>query len=89
MQAQMTSVMSRAKGTSMIVETIFENRFMHISELKRMGANIRIDGRSVVVEGKSKLMGTQVKATDLRAGAALIIAGLSAEGTTEVEDIDI
>ncbi|NMB97934.1 MAG: UDP-N-acetylglucosamine 1-carboxyvinyltransferase, partial [Clostridiaceae bacterium] len=88
MQAQMTSVMSRAKGTSMIVETIFENRFMHISELKRMGANIRIDGRSVVVEGKSKLMGTQVKATDLRAGAALIIAGLSAEGTTEVEDIE-
>lgn len=88
MQAQMTSVMTRAKGTSMVVETIFENRFMHISELKRMGANIRIDGRSAVIEGKSKLMGTQVKATDLRAGAALIIAGLSAEGTTEVEDIE-
>ncbi|HHV96761.1 MAG TPA: UDP-N-acetylglucosamine 1-carboxyvinyltransferase [Clostridiaceae bacterium] len=88
MQAQMTSVMSRAKGTSMIVETIFENRFMHVGELKRMGANIRIDGRSAVIEGKSKLMGTQVKATDLRAGAALIIAGLAAEGTTEVENIE-
>jgi len=88
MQAQMTSVMSRAKGTSMIVETIFENRFMHVGELKRMGANIRIDGRSAVIEGKSKLMGTQVKATDLRAGAALIIAGLAAEGITEVENIE-
>ena len=88
MQAQMTSLMSRARGTSMIVETIFENRFMHISELKRMGANIRIEGRSAVIEGKGKLMGTQVKATDLRAGAALIIAGISAEGTTEVEDIE-
>ncbi|HOJ09420.1 MAG TPA: UDP-N-acetylglucosamine 1-carboxyvinyltransferase [Clostridiales bacterium] len=88
MQAQMTSLMSRASGTSMVVETIFENRFMHISELKRMGANIRIEGRSAVIEGKSKLMGTQVKATDLRAGAALIIAGISAEGVTEVEDIE-
>lgn len=88
MQAQMTSIMTKADGTSMIVETIFENRFMHISELKRMGANIRIEGRSAVIEGKSKLTGTQVKTTDLRAGAALIIAGLNAEGTTEIDDIE-
>jgi UDP-N-acetylglucosamine 1-carboxyvinyltransferase len=88
MQAQMTSVMTRAKGTSMIVETIFENRFMHIPELKRMGANIKIDGRSTVIEGKDKLTGTQVKATDLRAGAALIIAGLNAKGVTEIDDIE-
>ncbi len=88
MQAQMTSIMTKADGTSMVVETIFENRFMHISELKRMGANIRIDGRSAVIEGKSKLTGTQVKTTDLRAGAALIIAGLNAEGITEIDDIE-
>lgn len=88
MQAQLTSLMTRANGTSMIVETIFENRFMHIPELKRMGANIRIEGRSAVVEGKAELTGTQVKATDLRAGAALIIAGLAARGTTEIHDIE-
>lgn len=88
MQAQMTSLMSRAEGTSIIIENVFENRFMHISELKRMGANIKIDGRSAVIEGKSELMGAQVKATDLRAGAALILAGLAAEGTTEVSDIE-
>ncbi|NSW90191.1 MAG: UDP-N-acetylglucosamine 1-carboxyvinyltransferase [Firmicutes bacterium] len=88
MQAQMTSLMTKADGTSMIVETIFENRFMHIPELKRMGANIRIEGRSAVIEGKNKLTGTQVKATDLRAGAALIIAGLAAEGVTEIHDIE-
>ncbi|HHW47936.1 MAG TPA: UDP-N-acetylglucosamine 1-carboxyvinyltransferase [Clostridiaceae bacterium] len=87
MQAQMTSLMSRAEGTSMIIETIFENRFMHVSELKRMGAKIKIEGRSAIVEGNSKLTGAQVKATDLRAGAALILAGLVAEGTTEITDI--
>jgi UDP-N-acetylglucosamine 1-carboxyvinyltransferase len=88
MQAQMTSIMTKADGTSMVVETIFENRFMHIPELKRMGANIRIEGRSAVIEGKNKLTGTQVKTTDLRAGAALIIAGLNAEGITEIDDIE-
>lgn len=87
MQAQMTSLMSRSQGTSMVVETIFENRFMHVSELKRMGAKIKIDGRSAIIEGNNKLTGAQVKATDLRAGAALIIAGLAAEGTTEITDI--
>lgn len=88
MQAQMTSLMSKAEGTSIIIENVFENRFMHISELKRMGANIKIDGRSAVIEGKPELMGAQVRASDLRAGAALILAGLAAEGTTEVSDIE-
>ncbi len=88
MQSQMTSLMSRAQGTSMIIETIFENRFMHVSELKRMGANIKIEGRSAIIEGSRKLTGAQVKATDLRAGASLIIAGLAAEGVTEITDIE-
>jgi len=88
MQAQMTSLMSKANGTSMIVETIFENRFMHISELKRMGAQIKIDGRSAIVEGKKNLTGAQVKATDLRAGAAMVIAGLAADGITEISNIE-
>lgn len=88
MQSQMTSLMSKAEGTSMVIETIFENRFMHVSELKRMGANIKIEGRSAIIEGATQLMGAQVKATDLRAGAALVLAGLSAEGTTEITDIE-
>lgn len=87
MQAQLMTLLSMAEGTSMITETVFENRFMHINELKRMGAEIKVDGRSAVVEGKNKLTGAKVKATDLRAGAALIIAGLAAEGITEVYDI--
>ncbi|MCX8129826.1 MAG: UDP-N-acetylglucosamine 1-carboxyvinyltransferase [Clostridia bacterium] len=88
MQAQMTSLVSKAEGTSIVIETIFENRFMHLSELKRMGANIKIEGRSAVIEGTPNLMGAQVKATDLRAGAALILAGLTAEGVTEITDIE-
>ncbi len=87
MQAQMTSLLSRTQGTSIVTETIFENRFMHVSELKRMGANIKIDGRTAVIEGKQSLMGASVKATDLRAGAALVLAGLSAEGATEIGEI--
>lgn len=88
MQAQTTALMSKAQGTSMVVETVFENRFMYVSELKRMGANIKIDGRSAIIEGGSKLMGAPVKATDLRAGAALILAGLAADGITEISDIE-
>ncbi|MCX7883526.1 MAG: UDP-N-acetylglucosamine 1-carboxyvinyltransferase [Caloramator sp.] len=87
MQAQFMALMSIAKGTSIITETVFENRFMHVTELKRMGANIKIDGRSAVIEGVPKLTGAQVKATDLRAGAALVLAGLVAEGKTEISDI--
>jgi len=87
MQSQMTSLTSAASGTSLIIETIFENRFMHVCELNRMGANIKVEGRSAIVEGPGRLTGAQVKATDLRAGAALIIAGLGAEGITEVSEI--
>ena len=87
MQAQMMSVLCTATGTSIITETIFENRFMHANELKRMGANIKIDGRSAVIEGVENLTGCDVNATDLRAGAALIIAGLVADGYTKIGDI--
>lgn len=84
MQAQIMAFLSLARGTSMVIETVFENRFMHVEELKRMGARIKIEGRSAVIEGVEKLSGAPVKATDLRAGAALILAGLAAEGTTTV-----
>lgn len=86
MQSQFMALMSMAQGTSVMVETVFENRFMHIDELTRMGANIRADGRSAVIEGVAKLEGAQVRATDLRAGAALILAGLVSEGKTEISD---
>ena len=84
MQAQIMAYLCTAKGISMVIETVFENRFMHVQELKRMGAKIKIEGRSAVIEGTDKLSGAPVKATDLRAGAALILAGLAAEGTTQV-----
>lgn len=87
MQAQMMALLCNVKGTSIITETIFENRFMHVSEMKRMGADVKIDGRSAVVEGGNKLTGTEVKATDLRAGAALILCALTAEGITEITDV--
>lgn len=87
MQAQMMSLLCTVKGNSVITETIFENRFMHAAELKRMGANIKIDGRSAVIQGVDKLTGCEVKATDLRAGAAMILAGLSADCCTEIYDI--
>ncbi|EOC99443.1 UDP-N-acetylglucosamine 1-carboxyvinyltransferase [Caldisalinibacter kiritimatiensis] len=87
MQAQFMSMMSIAKGTSVIIETVFENRFMHVDELKRMGANIKIEGRSAIIQGTDKLLGAPVKATDLRAGAALILAGLIADGTTEIGNV--
>ena len=87
MQAEFMSLMSVSDGTSIMVETVFENRYMHAGELNKMGADIKIDGRTAVVEGVKKLMGTQVKATDLRAGAGLVLAALVAEGTTEISDI--
>ena len=87
MQAPLMSLMSIAQGTCVITETIFENRFMHVGELKRMGADIKIEGRSAVINGVPSLTGTQVRATDLRAGAALILCGLIAEGTTEIQDM--
>lgn len=84
MQAQFMAMSTIAEGTSVVSETVFENRFMHVDELKRMGANIKIEGRSAVVEGVAKLTGCEVKATDLRAGAAMVLAGLVAEGETRV-----
>lgn len=86
MQAQFMTLMSIANGTSLIKETVFENRFMHVSELNRLGADILIDGRSAIVKGVDKLLGAPVKATDLRAGASLILAGLVSEGETEISD---
>jgi UDP-N-acetylglucosamine 1-carboxyvinyltransferase len=87
MQAQFMSLMTLARGTSVINETIFENRFTHVAELKRMGADIVIEGRSAVVKGIPKLSGAPVMATDLRASASLILAGLAAEGQTVVSRI--
>ena len=87
MQAQFMALMTVAEGTSVFTETVFENRFMHADELRRMGANIKIDGRNAIVEGVSRLTGCKVKATDLRAGAALIIAALVAEGKTEITEL--
>lgn len=87
MQAQLMALDTIAEGTSVIVETIFENRFMHVQELRRLGANIDIDGHTAVVRGVTKLSGATVMATDLRASASLVIAGLAAEGETFVERI--
>lgn len=88
MQAQMMAYLCLAKGTSLVKEHIFENRFMHCGELARMGADIKIDDRTAVVSGVAKLSGAEVRATDLRAGAALWLAGLVAEGETIIYDIE-
>jgi UDP-N-acetylglucosamine 1-carboxyvinyltransferase len=87
MQAQFMVLMSIANGTSMISETIFENRFIHVSELRRMGADIQVSGNSAIVKGVPHLSAAQVMATDLRASASLILAGLVAEGTTQVNRV--
>ncbi|MBQ3435052.1 MAG: UDP-N-acetylglucosamine 1-carboxyvinyltransferase, partial [Selenomonadaceae bacterium] len=84
MQAQFMAMLTIANGTSVVTETVFENRFMHVDELRRMGARIKIDGRTSIVEGQERLTGCQVKATDLRAGAAIVLAALVAEGETQV-----
>lgn len=88
MQAQMMTLLATVSGTSVIVETIFENRFMHVQELRRMGADIKIEGRVAIVKGGKKLQGSVVEATDLRAGAALILAGLYAEGETTISRVE-
>lgn len=87
MQPQIAALLTLAEGTSIITEGIFDNRFRYVDELRRMGADISVDGKVAVIEGTGHLMGAPVKATDLRAGAALIIAGLAASGVTEIEDI--
>lgn len=87
MQSQMMALMLCAEGTSIITETVFENRFMHVEEFRRMNANIKIEGRSVIMEGPTNMQGAEVAATDLRAGAALILAGLIADGYTRVTEL--
>jgi UDP-N-acetylglucosamine 1-carboxyvinyltransferase len=87
MQSQMMALLLHAKGTSMITETVFENRFMHVEEFRRMNADIKIEGRSVVINGPSDLQGAEVTATDLRAAAALIVSGLVADGITSITEL--
>lgn len=84
LQPQMIALLARAEGTSIVTETVFENRFLHVYELRRLGARIYLEGHSAVIEGVPRLGGAPVKATDLRAGAALVIAGLMAEGEIEI-----
>jgi UDP-N-acetylglucosamine 1-carboxyvinyltransferase len=88
MQPQFTALLCLAKGTSVVTETVFENRFMHVQELKRMGADIKLEGQSAIINGVPKLSSAPVKVSDLRAGAALVLAGLAAEGETLIEDRD-
>ena len=87
MQAQFMVMNCVAEGTGTVVETVFENRFMHVDELIRMGADITVEGNQAIITGVEKLSGAPVTATDLRASASLVIAGLAAEGETEVHDI--
>jgi UDP-N-acetylglucosamine 1-carboxyvinyltransferase len=87
LQPIITVLLATAKGTSIVTENVFENRFMYVDELNRMGANIKIDGHHAVIEGVGKLSGAPVRAFDLRAGAAVVLAGLIAEGVTEVSDV--
>ncbi|MCM1565889.1 MAG: UDP-N-acetylglucosamine 1-carboxyvinyltransferase [Candidatus Dehalobacter alkaniphilus] len=87
LQAPIMAMLTRAHGTSMVTETVFENRFMHVEELKRMGADIRIEGRSAIVQGVENLHPATVSASDLRAGAGLVLAALTANGTSEIRDI--
>ncbi|MGE6257885.1 UDP-N-acetylglucosamine 1-carboxyvinyltransferase [Heyndrickxia sporothermodurans] len=87
MQSQMMSLLVVAEGTGMITETVFENRFMHVEEFRRMNSDIKIEGRSVIINGPCQLQGAEVAATDLRAAAALIIAGLKADGYTRVTEL--
>jgi UDP-N-acetylglucosamine 1-carboxyvinyltransferase len=88
MQAQLTSLLCLARGTSVVTEAVFENRFMHVHELNRMGAEVKLEGQSAIISGVKELSSAPVKVSDLRAGAALILAGLAAEGETVIEDRD-
>ena len=87
MQPQIAVTLALSKGTSIVTESIFENRFKYVDELTRMGANIKVEGNTAIIDGVAKYTGASVSAPDLRAGAALVIAGLAAEGTTVVDDI--
>ena len=87
MQSPFMALLTIARGPSVVIETVFENRFMHVGEFNRMGANIKTDGKAAIIPGGKQLQGAQVVATDLRAGAAVVLAGLVAEGTTEISQI--
>jgi UDP-N-acetylglucosamine 1-carboxyvinyltransferase len=87
MQAQFAALNTVASGVSTITETVFENRFMHMLEMRRMGAEIRLEGNTAIIRGVPKLTAAPVMATDLRASASLVLAGLVAEGTTQIERI--
>jgi UDP-N-acetylglucosamine 1-carboxyvinyltransferase len=87
MQAQFMALVTQAEGTSVVTETIFENRFMHASEMIRLGANISIEGHQAIVRGPTQLEGSGVIASDLRASASLVLAGLVANGTTMVDRV--
>ncbi len=87
MQAQYMALMTQAEGTAVITETIFENRFLHVLELARLGADIAVDGRQAVVRGKTRLSGASVQASDLRASASLVLAGLAADGETLIDRV--
>ncbi|MEG2380124.1 MAG: UDP-N-acetylglucosamine 1-carboxyvinyltransferase, partial [Oscillospiraceae bacterium] len=88
LQPQMLTLLTLANGTSMMTENVWDNRFKYVAELNRMGANVTVDGRTAVVEGGTKLTGSPVEATDLRAGAAMVIAGLMAHGVTEISNLN-
>ena len=87
MQAQMASTLAIANGTSVVTESIFENRFRYVHELRKMGANIQVEGNAAIIHGVEKYMGASLVASDLRAGAALVIAALAAEGFSTIDDI--
>ena len=87
LQSPFMALLTVAKGPSVVIETVFENRFMHVGEFNRMGANIKTNGNCAIIPGDKSLQGAQVVATDLRAGAAVVLAGLVAEGMTEVSQI--
>jgi len=87
MQAQFAALNTVADGVGTVIETIFENRFMHMLEMRRLGAEIRLEGNTAIIKGVPKLNGAPVMATDLRASASLVLAGLVAEGRTEIERI--
>jgi UDP-N-acetylglucosamine 1-carboxyvinyltransferase len=88
MQSQFMAYLTLAEGTSTIKETVFENRFMHVAELRKMGADIAVKGNTAIVNGVQKLHGAYVEATDLRAGAAMIVAALAAEGETTIGQVE-
>ena len=87
MQPQIVTVLSLAKGTSLVTESVWDNRFKYVDELRRLGARIHVDGKIAIVEGVDRLMGAPVESPDLRAGAALVVAALAAEGETEIGQV--